>query len=38
MLVPKPHAGEPQESEDLQPIRVVVSNAEQLRIGIKGQH
>jgi hypothetical protein len=38
MLVPESHAREPQESIDLQPIRVVVSNAEQLRIGIKGQH
>jgi hypothetical protein len=38
VLVPERDAGEPQESEHLQAIAVVVRDAEQLGIGIEGEH
>jgi hypothetical protein len=38
MLVDKPHTGKPHEGKDLQPIAVVVGNAEQLGIRIKRDH
>ena len=38
VLVPERHAGEPQESKHLQAIAVVVRDAEQLGIGVEGEH
>src|SRR5579862_6757709 len=38
MLVRERHAGKPQEGEHLQPVTVVVGNAEQLGVGVKRDH
>src|SRR5262249_55265329 len=38
VLMPECQPGEPQKGEDLEAIRVVVGNAKQLGIGIKGEH
>ena len=38
MLVRERHAGEPQEGEDLQPVTVVVGDAEQFGIGVEREH
>ena len=38
VLVPERDAGEPQEREHLQAIAVVVRDAEQLGIGVEGEH
>ena len=38
VLVGERHAGEPHEGEDLEPVAVVVGDAEQRRVGIEGDH
>ena len=38
VLMRERHAGEPQEGKDLEPVAVVVGDAEQRRVGIEGDH
>src|SRR5689334_22136742 len=38
VLVHKRHAGELEEGKDLQPVAIVVGNAEQRRIGVECEH